>query len=77
MGYVNKVTSGMDATTELELLHSLLHACHIFLQRWNVWTTPRTEEADAAFLAVTNLEKELRDRRDELYRDLGKDVVPF
>ncbi len=62
---------------EVVFLNHMLVECHSFLQGWKVMTGDRTEEAADAFIAVTELEKEIRERRNSLAAKLDQDISPF
>ncbi len=66
-----------NETEEVLWLGVILHECHCFLQRWSVLIGDRVEETDNAFVAVTELEKEVRGRRNALAAKLGMDIEPF
>ncbi len=62
---------------ELLFLQQMMHDCHTFLQKWKVMLGNRTETIEDAFVAITELEKEVREARDALVKTIGVDVVPF
>ncbi len=62
---------------ELLFLNVVLHDCHVFLQKWNVLIPNRVETMEDAFVAITELEQNMRARRDWIVKRVGVDVVPF
>lgn len=62
---------------EVLFLSQILHDCHVFLQKWNVLVGSREETVENAFVAVTELERTVRERRARIAKRIGHDIEPF
>jgi hypothetical protein len=62
---------------EIEFLTVILHECHAFLQTWKVYIGNRETPTEDALLAITELERQVRERRSELAERVNMDIVPF
>jgi len=72
-----KNMSKEQARAEIEFLTECIHEAHTFLQKWKEYIGHRSEEAEDAFVGVTEMEIELRERRKYLAHAITEDVVPF
>jgi len=77
MSYYNEVTGSMSDTQELAFLTEILHQAHAFLDKWKEFVPRREETTEDAFVAITELAREVRLRRDWLVKNGGEDTVPF
>ncbi len=66
-----------EARQEIEFLTERLHDIHVFLQKWKFYIGDRDEAADTAFIAVTELEMDMRERREYLAHAITEEIVPF
>ncbi len=77
MSFVNMVTRKMSDREELEYQKDTIEECIIFLKKWDVMKGRRTETVEDALIAITELEKNTRQRVGELVSILGEEITPF
>ncbi len=77
MGFVNMETRKMSEKEEAEFLKTRLHECVMFLMKWKVTRGHRTETVEDAFVAITELERNIRLRISVLARILNEEIIPF
>ncbi len=77
MDTIDQIVEDMNDVEHMEFLNGAIHDCHTFLQKWKVLITDRGVATEDAFIAITELEKEIRERRETLGRITGQTYYPF
>jgi len=67
----------MQKEAEIELLRATIDDCVSFLTFWKVYEPNRSEHAGDAFIAITELERECRERWVWLIENDEDLTIPF
>jgi len=67
----------MEKNDEIQELLATIDRCRKFLLFWKVYVAHRTEPAEVALLAISELERECRVRLDWLTLDDEEEIIPF
>ncbi len=77
MSTIQNMYPHMNEMEELKHLSVVNEECTAFLSRWYVYIGHRTEAAEDAFVAITELQREVVQRIDELLASLNRVTIPF